>query len=131
MFRVSVPTAIHIIAKFRAYDERIGPAAREFRERMEQLQSHATGMPKETSNVRCGTVGRITPVHGPYDAVAQAARRIEALLGDTPGWDGYEYADETLREIESAAALLCRAVPLLEGARDRENLRYLETARKR
>jgi hypothetical protein len=31
-FRVSVPTANRIIAKFRAYDEQIEPKAREFRE---------------------------------------------------------------------------------------------------
>jgi hypothetical protein len=32
MFRVSVPTANRIIAKFRAHDERVGPSAREFRD---------------------------------------------------------------------------------------------------
>lgn len=31
-FRVSVPTANRIIAKFRAHDERVGPAARAFRD---------------------------------------------------------------------------------------------------
>jgi hypothetical protein len=34
MFRVSVPTANRIIAKFRAYDERVEPLAREFREKL-------------------------------------------------------------------------------------------------
>lgn len=32
MWRVSVPTANRIIAKFRAYDERVEPTAREFRD---------------------------------------------------------------------------------------------------
>jgi hypothetical protein len=32
MFRVSVPTANRIIAKFRAHEDRIGPAARAFRD---------------------------------------------------------------------------------------------------
>jgi hypothetical protein len=35
MFRVSVPTANRIIAKFRECEELIEPAAREFRERVE------------------------------------------------------------------------------------------------
>jgi hypothetical protein len=38
MFRVSVPTANRIIAKFRAYDEQIEPVAREFRERINSLR---------------------------------------------------------------------------------------------
>jgi hypothetical protein len=38
MFRVSVPTANRIIAKFRGFDERIEPVAREFRERIESLR---------------------------------------------------------------------------------------------
>ena len=38
MFRVSVPTANRIIAKFRAYDERVEPLAREFRERVAALR---------------------------------------------------------------------------------------------
>jgi hypothetical protein len=41
MFRVSVPTANRIIAKFRHYDERIEPVAREFRERVEALRDSA------------------------------------------------------------------------------------------
>jgi hypothetical protein len=32
MFRVSVPTANRIIAKFRAYDARVEPLARQFRD---------------------------------------------------------------------------------------------------
>ncbi len=39
MFRVSVPTANRIIAKFRAYNEQAEPLAREFRESMEALRS--------------------------------------------------------------------------------------------
>lgn len=38
MWRVSVPTANRIIAKFRGYDEQIEPSAREFRERIESLR---------------------------------------------------------------------------------------------
>lgn len=38
MFRVSVPTANRIIAKFRAYDDRIEPVAREFRERINSVR---------------------------------------------------------------------------------------------
>lgn len=37
MYRVSVPTANRIIAKFRAYDERVGPLAREFRDMINSL----------------------------------------------------------------------------------------------
>jgi hypothetical protein len=37
-FRVSVPTANRIIAKFRAYDDRIEPVAREFRERINSVR---------------------------------------------------------------------------------------------
>src|SRR6266702_740006 len=37
-FRVSVPTANRIIAKFRRFDEQIEPAAREFRERINSLR---------------------------------------------------------------------------------------------
>ena len=37
-FRVSVPTANRIIAKFRHYDEQIEPVAREFRERINSLR---------------------------------------------------------------------------------------------
>jgi hypothetical protein len=37
-FRVSVPTANRIIAKFRRYDEEIGPLAREFRERIKSIR---------------------------------------------------------------------------------------------
>ncbi len=38
MWRVSVPTANRIIAKFRDYDEHIEPSAREFRERINSLR---------------------------------------------------------------------------------------------
>lgn len=38
MFRVSVPTANRIIAKFRAYDERVEPVAREFRDMIESFE---------------------------------------------------------------------------------------------
>jgi hypothetical protein len=38
MFRVSVPTANRIIAKFRDYNEHIEPIAREFRERIKSLR---------------------------------------------------------------------------------------------
>lgn len=38
MWRVSVPTANRIIAKFRSYDEQIEPSAREFRERVKSLR---------------------------------------------------------------------------------------------
>lgn len=38
MWRVSVPTANRIIAKFRAFDKQIEPVAREFRERIETLR---------------------------------------------------------------------------------------------
>lgn len=38
MFRVSVPTANRIIAKFRAYDDRIEPVAREFRDSVEAIR---------------------------------------------------------------------------------------------
>lgn len=38
MWRVSVPTANRIIAKFRAFDERIEPVAREFRESIEAVR---------------------------------------------------------------------------------------------
>lgn len=38
MFRVSVPTANRIIAKFKAYDDRIEPVAREFRERINSVR---------------------------------------------------------------------------------------------
>ena len=38
MFRVSVPTANRIIAKFRAYDERAEPLAREFRDKLAALR---------------------------------------------------------------------------------------------
>lgn len=38
MWRVSVPTANRIIAKFRAYDERIEPVAREFRDTIEAVR---------------------------------------------------------------------------------------------
>lgn len=38
MWRVSVPTANRIIAKFRAYDERIEPVAREFRDMVESIR---------------------------------------------------------------------------------------------
>jgi hypothetical protein len=37
MYRVSVPTANRIIAKFRRYDERVEPLAREFRDMIESL----------------------------------------------------------------------------------------------
>lgn len=37
-FRVSVPTANRIIAKFRRYDEQIEPVARELRERIKTLR---------------------------------------------------------------------------------------------
>jgi hypothetical protein len=36
MFRVSVPTANRIIAKFREWDERVEPVAREFRDMIER-----------------------------------------------------------------------------------------------
>jgi hypothetical protein len=38
MWRVSVPTANRIIAKFREYDERVEPLAREFREKLRALR---------------------------------------------------------------------------------------------
>lgn len=38
MWRVSVPTANRIIAKFRAHDNQIEPVAREFRERINSLR---------------------------------------------------------------------------------------------
>lgn len=38
MFRVSVPTANRIIAKFRALNEQAEPLAREFREKLEALR---------------------------------------------------------------------------------------------
>lgn len=38
MFRVSVPTANRIIAKFKAYDEQAEPLAREFRDRLNSLR---------------------------------------------------------------------------------------------
>lgn len=38
MFRVSVPTANRIIAKFREYDQRIEPLAREFRDKVRALR---------------------------------------------------------------------------------------------
>ena len=41
MFRVSVPTANRIIAKFRHYDESAEPLAREFRERLNALRDSA------------------------------------------------------------------------------------------
>lgn len=44
MFRVSVPTANRIIAKFRAYDERAAPLAREFREKLAALRSDAAAL---------------------------------------------------------------------------------------
>lgn len=37
MWRVSVPTANRIIAKFKAYDERVEPLAREFRDMIKSL----------------------------------------------------------------------------------------------
>lgn len=37
MWRVSVPTANRIIAKFRAYDARVEPKAREFRDMVKSL----------------------------------------------------------------------------------------------
>jgi hypothetical protein len=39
MFRVSVPTANRIIARFREYDEHAEPLAREFRKSMDELRS--------------------------------------------------------------------------------------------
>lgn len=38
MWRVSVPTANRIIAKFKRYDNHIEPVAREFRERINSLR---------------------------------------------------------------------------------------------
>jgi phytoene/squalene synthetase len=38
MWRVSVPTANRIIAKFRAYDARVEPLAREFRDMIDSLE---------------------------------------------------------------------------------------------
>lgn len=38
MFRVSVPTANRIIAKFRDYDSRVEPLAREFRDMIDSLR---------------------------------------------------------------------------------------------
>jgi hypothetical protein len=38
MFRVSVPTANRIIAKFKEYDDRAEPLAREFRDKMNSLR---------------------------------------------------------------------------------------------
>jgi hypothetical protein len=72
----------------------------------------------------------IVQLRNSWDAVAGASDEIVDLVEDIPGWD-YEYADETRRELESAAVLLRRVVPLLKRARDRECLRYRATAGKR
>jgi hypothetical protein len=41
MFRVSVPTAKRIIAKFRRYDAQIEPLGREYRERVAALRNQS------------------------------------------------------------------------------------------
>ncbi len=53
MFRVSVPTANRIIAKFREYDARVEPLAREFREKLAALRVDAA----EPANVQEVTHG--------------------------------------------------------------------------
>jgi hypothetical protein len=62
----------------------------------------------------------IVQLRNPWRAVAKASDRVAELVTDIPGWPGYDYPSETQAELESVAALLWRAVPLLERTRDRE-----------
>jgi len=55
-----------------------------------------------------------------WPLAAANSDRIAKLLTEIPGWDGYEYADETQEELRIVAALLQQAIPLLEQAGQRE-----------
>ena len=64
----------------------------------------------------------VVQLRNSWQAVADAADEIVDLVEEIPGWD-YEFTDETRRELESAALLLRRVVPLVKRARDREGSR--------
>jgi len=65
-------------------------------------------------------MANIACLHYPWRLVAKASDRIADLVTDIPGWNGYEYSDETQSDLQRAAALLRQAIPLLEKASDRE-----------
>jgi hypothetical protein len=62
----------------------------------------------------------VTPLYSYWQLAADASDRVGELIDEIPGWDGYEYADETQQDLQRTAALLQQVIPLLERASRRE-----------
>lgn len=69
-------------------------------------------------------MGSIVYIGAPWQHAADNSDRIAELLTEIPGWRGYPYSGDTLEELRQAAMLLRRAIPLLERARDREEVAH-------
>jgi hypothetical protein len=69
---------------------------------------------------------KVTDIASPWQQVADASDAIARLIGDVPGWPAYTLAEETRAELRQVAALLQRALALLQPAAEREALRYHE-----
>jgi hypothetical protein len=69
--------------------------------------------------------GQITvSTSSPWDDVSDALSIADGLLLEIPGWEGYERAQETERDLRDAAAAMQKAIALLRQAEAREDPRY-------
>lgn len=62
----------------------------------------------------------VIEICSPWQQAADASDRIEELLTEIPGWDGYELLEATQIELRQAAALLHQVIGLLAQASARE-----------
>jgi hypothetical protein len=63
---------------------------------------------------------QVLEICSPWQQAADASDRIEELISEIPGWDGYELLEETQIELRQAAVLLHQAIGLLSRASARE-----------